>query len=316
MSFEVEFKGEKIININDGQTILEASLKAGIPHYHECGGNAKCSTCRILVLKGQEQLSAPNSKELKLKKLLGFNDSIRLACQTTITGDSVVVRRLIRDHTDVSIYSSLVKKDETFLEVGEEKDLALFFLDIRNFTPFMQQNLPFDVIHMIRRLFQIFKTNIETHHGKIIETAGDGFYAVFGIDCPLKEGVNNALIAGEHLLVDLNDFNETYAKKYFNHCFEVGIGLHAGTVIVGNIGLGISNNLTAMGLPVNIASRLQAATKELNNSFVVSDYAYSFSQDTTKSPRTADIYLRGLSGICKVFLLGDSYNSTIQQSLL
>ena len=314
MSFNIEFKGEKIIEIDEGQSILSASLEAGIPHFHECGGNAKCSTCRILVLKGQEDLCAPNNKELKLKKLLGFNDSIRLSCQTTVTGNSVVVRRIIRDKTDVSIYSPLVKRDENYREVGEEKELALFFLDIRNFTPFMQKNLPFDVIHMIRRLFQIFKTNIEIQHGKIIETAGDGLYAVFGIDSPLSDAVNNAFVAGRQLLKDLKSFNQTYAEAYFNHCFEVGIGLHAGTVIVGNIGLGISNNLTAMGLPVNIASRLQTATKELNNSFVVSEYAYSFLHNAPENPRTATIFLRGLPGACKVFLSGEAYNLESNQS--
>ena len=309
MSYKVEFKGEKIVDITEEETILESSLKAGIPHFHECGGNAKCSTCRILVLNGQDRLSAPNKKESKLKNLLGFSDTIRLACQTKVTGDSVVIRRIIRDKTDVSIYSPLVKKDETFREIGEEKDLALFFLDIRNFTPFMQKNLPFDVIHIIRRLFYIFKSNIETQHGKIIETAGDGFYAVFGMDCCLENATNNAIAAGHKLLKDLKLFNETYAEAYFNHPFEVGIGLHAGTVIVGNIGLGISNNLTAMGLPVNIAARLQAATKELNNSFIVSDYAYSFCNEPVKNALSANISLRGLSGLCKVFLLGSTYRS-------
>ena len=46
MGYKVEFKGEKIIEINKGQTILESSLNAGIPHFHECGGNAKCLTYR------------------------------------------------------------------------------------------------------------------------------------------------------------------------------------------------------------------------------------------------------------------------------
>ena len=50
MAHTIEFKGEKIIEIKEGQSILEASLQAGIPHYHECGGKAKCSTCRILGL--------------------------------------------------------------------------------------------------------------------------------------------------------------------------------------------------------------------------------------------------------------------------
>jgi adenylate cyclase len=45
----VEFVGEKIVEVAKGQSILDASLTAGIPHFHACGGNAKCSTCRVLV---------------------------------------------------------------------------------------------------------------------------------------------------------------------------------------------------------------------------------------------------------------------------
>ncbi|HEV2830973.1 MAG TPA: adenylate/guanylate cyclase domain-containing protein, partial [Hanamia sp.] len=270
MAYTIEFKGEKIIEIKEGQSILEASLQAGIPHYHECGGKAKCSTCRILIMNGTEALSAPNEKELRLRETLGFCDNIRLACQTKVTANAAIVRRIIRDKTDVSIYSNLYKKNNSFQEVGEERELALFFLDIRNFTPFMESHLPFDVIHIVRRLFQIFKNDIETHNGKIIETAGDGLYAVFGTDRKLKDAINSGVTAGYQILNDLKIFNENYAVNYFNHQFEVGIGLHAGHVIVGNIGLGISNNLTVMGLPVNIASRLQSATKEVNNSFIIS----------------------------------------------
>lgn len=304
---KIDFSGEKIIEINNDQTILEASLQAGIPHYHECGGKAKCSTCRVLVLAGAENLTRPNDKELQLKKILGFSDNIRLACQTHVTGDNVIVRRVIRDKTDVSIYSHLDKKDETFQEVGEEKELALFFIDTRNFTPFMEKHLSFDVIHIIRRLFQIFKPAIESHNGKIIETAGDGLYAVFGFEDPLSTAVNLALEAGKQILNNLKEFNENYAVNYFNHRFEVGIGLHAGTVIVGNIGLGISNNLTVMGLPVNMAARLQEATKEVNNSFLISEYAYSFVTDDKDKPQSENITLKGVSGFTKVFLLGEAY---------
>ena len=206
-----------------------------------------------------------------------------------------------------NIYSHLDKKDETFQEVGEEKELALFFIDTRNFTPFMEKHLSFDVIHIIRRLFQIFKPAIESHNGKIIETAGDGLYAVFGFEDPLSKAVNLALEAGNQILNSLKEFNENYAVKYFSHCFEVGIGLHAGTVIVGNIGLGISNNLTVMGLPVNMAARLQEATKEVNNSFLISEYAYSFVTDSKDKPQSENITLKGVSGFTKVFLLGEAY---------
>ena len=84
--------------------------------------------------------------------------------------------------------------------------------------------------------------------------------------------------------------------------------MHAGTVIVGNIGLGNSNNLIVMGLPVNIAARLQEATKEINNSFLISEYACSFVENGTNKFPSAEINLKGISGIQKVFLLGQAYS--------
>ena len=47
---EVDFLGEKLVQVSEGETILHASLQAGIPHYHACGGNAKCSTCRVPLM--------------------------------------------------------------------------------------------------------------------------------------------------------------------------------------------------------------------------------------------------------------------------
>ena len=62
-NYQVEFVGEKVISISKKETILDASLAAGIPHCHVCGGNARCSTCRVLVLEGVDHLTPPNQKE-------------------------------------------------------------------------------------------------------------------------------------------------------------------------------------------------------------------------------------------------------------
>ena len=66
---QAEFLGEKIIVVQEDQTLLQASLQNGIPHFHACGGNAKSSTCRIVVLKGMDQLSGINEKERTLRKM-------------------------------------------------------------------------------------------------------------------------------------------------------------------------------------------------------------------------------------------------------
>lgn len=301
----IEFIGDRSLKIGEGQSILNASLAAGVPHYHACGGNAKCSTCRILVVEGEQFLTPCNDKEKKLRKTIHFPSNVRLACQTFVTGAPVRVSRIIRDETDIHLYV----EEDTLLDVqniGEEKELALFFLDIRDFTPFMESHLAFDVIHVTRRLFALFRKCIESYSGSIIETSGDGLYAVFGFSGDVQTAANHACKAGLAILQELKNFNEQYLERNFNHSFRVGIGLHVGDVIVGNIGIGVNNNLTVMGLPVNIASRLQAVTKQLNNSFVVSAEVYRLLLNPPKSTGQ-HIELKGIREDFAVHLIGEAY---------
>jgi adenylate cyclase len=305
-SYQVEFIGDRSIKVNQGQSILNASLSAGIPHYHACGGNGKCSTCRVLIKEGMQNLSPYTEKEKLLRERMRIPQNVRLACQTFVIGSPVLLHRIIRDETDIKLY---IKDDPTsdLQNIGEEKNLALFFLDIRNFTLFMEASMPFDVIHVIRRLFAMFRKCIEVNQGRIIETSGDGFYAVFGMDSSIETAVNNAYNGGLLILQELDKFNFNYLKKYFNHEFRVGIGLHVGKVIIGNIGIGVNNNLTVMGMPVNIASRIQTATKELNNDFLISDSI----QKILRQPPQADqvqIALKGVKHLMDVFLCGTGYS--------
>ena len=306
-SFWVEFIGDRSIKVNEGESILNASLAAGIPHYHACGGNGKCSTCRVLIKDGVQHLTPYTEKEKLLRERMRIPQNVRLACQTFVTGSPVLLHRIIRDETDIKLY---IKEDtkSVIQNIGEEKELALFFLDIRNFTLFMEAYLAFDVIHVIRRLFSLFRKCVEENHGRIIETAGDGFYAVFGLESPIQTAVNDAYNAGQLILNELDIFNTQYLKKYFNHEFQVGIGLHMGRVIVGNIGIGVNNNLTVMGMPVNIASRIQAATKEVNNSFLISDSVHHLLNVPPKTTQVK-IALKGVKDLFNIHLCGKAYHS-------
>jgi adenylate cyclase len=74
----------------------------------------------------------------------------------------------------------------------EEKELAILFLDIRNFTGLMVSQPEQHIIQIVRRLFTAFNQIIKSFSGKVIETAGDSLYAVFGLQDTLPEAVNNA----------------------------------------------------------------------------------------------------------------------------
>ena len=300
----VEFVADRSVMITADQTILDASLAAGIPHYHACGGQGQCTTCRVLIRTGHEFLSAFSKRELWLRKSIPFGPNIRLACQTYVTGP-VSLHRMIRDEEDMAMYLA-ESQQEDLQSTGHEQELALFFLDIRNFTPFMERYLAFDVIHIVRRLFVLFRKAIEKWKGQIIETAGDGFYAVFGFDTTVQEAANQAFAAATEILSDLQAFNRNYAEKHFYHHFQAGIGLHTGKVVVGNIGIGVNNNLTVMGLPVNVASRIQSATKTLNNSLLVSKEFYQLLEPKPDCHQ-AEITLKGLTDKYQLFLCGHPF---------
>ncbi|MEO6894905.1 MAG: adenylate/guanylate cyclase domain-containing protein [Ginsengibacter sp.] len=304
-NYLVEFLGERLVPVSREETILHASLKAGIPHYHVCGGNAKCSTCRILVLGGMGNLSEINEKEQALRKRIILPKNVRLACQTRVTGEPVLLKRIIRDRTDIHLYVHKMDDEERH-QIGEEKELILFFLDIRNFTQLMEASLPFDVIHIISRLYLLFEKVIKKFNGEIIETAGDGLYVVFGFDSTLEDAATNAYHAASNLFKELRIFNKEYLEPYFSHFVNVGIGIHAGRVIMGSIEVNKNNQLKVMGLAVNIASRLQDATRELNNNLIVSAFYYSLLKCKPVAEK-AGIFLKGISERQLVYLLGEPF---------
>jgi adenylate cyclase len=133
---------------------------------------------------------------------------VRLACQTRVAGvGRIRLHRLIRDEIDLELCMRAGCSGEAMRSLGEERELALFFLDIRNFTPFVESHLPYDVIHILNRFFALTRDAIEAHGGRVIEVAGDGLYAVFGMECDLAAAVESAVRAGQRILDEIEVYN-------------------------------------------------------------------------------------------------------------
>ncbi|MFQ5796548.1 MAG: 2Fe-2S iron-sulfur cluster-binding protein [Candidatus Bipolaricaulia bacterium] len=132
---------ERKVETDTETTILQTSLKFDIPHTNVCGGNARCSTCRVVIIEGLKFCSPRNEKEQALAERLRFDPKIRLACQTTVTG-SVKLRRLVLDEEDVELTSQLAAS-LTPSYMGEEKQIAILFADIRGSTAFAEALPPY-----------------------------------------------------------------------------------------------------------------------------------------------------------------------------
>ncbi len=246
-----------------------------------------------------------HAKESFLKNQMHFPPNVRLACQTHVTGGPVKLRRIIQDETDIGLYVGSAAGDST-QQLGEEKELALMFLDIRNFAQFVENHPAFDVIHIIRKLFSSFQCCAENNKGKIVETTGDGLYAVFGYETKRVESAQSAVEAAYSILADLDTLNDTYFLPYFEERLRVGIGIHIGKVVSGIVRIGTEDHSAVMGFPVNIASRLQNATKELNNEFIVSAEVYNLLINP-RALQSQSIIVKGISTPLMIYLMGKPY---------
>jgi len=283
----------KKISASGDSTILEATLEAKINHMHVCGGNARCSTCRVYVVEGLNNCLPRNKKEEKLAMKLGFPENIRLACQTKIHGD-ITIRRPVVDKLDVEIISEQIE-DVSGTKLGKEKDLAILFTDIENYTQFAEAFPAYDVVHVLNRYYQKMNEIIIQHKGLISDVAGDGILALFGVIEDRKNPVLDAINSVREMHAALIDFNK-YLNQMYNRSFGIRAGINFGKVIVGNFDTGMMRKISAIGDTVNLASRIETANKDFGTQLLISQSAYEQIQGMVETRRLNPIKLKGKSG--------------------
>ena len=251
------------VELQPGMTVLEASRQAGIAHASVCGGRGRCSTCRVRTGRGSEHLGEPDTEEQRVLERIGAPPSVRLACQLRPAADLSVAPLLqpasARDRVMAPIHPS----------GGEEREIAVLFADLRGFTALAEDRLPYDTVFVLNRYFAAMGGAIEASGGHIDKFVGDGVMALFGLEKSGAEGARNAVDAALRMGAALNSLNASLQAE-LPAPLRIGIGIHAGSAVVGEMGYGPALHITAIGDVVNAASRLEGATKELGAELVVS----------------------------------------------
>jgi adenylate cyclase len=262
-SFRITYDDDRTVSAATGTTILDVSRHFSIPHAAVCGGRGRCSTCRVRILEGLDSLSPTSEDELHVLERIGSPPNVRLACQARPTRDIAIARLLspqasVRDvHTRTGRHS------------GQEMEIAVLFSDIRSFTKFSEKKLPYDVVFVLNRYFAEMGEAIESAGGRLDKFIGDGVMALFGIDGNIEQACRQALLAARAMTRNLEKLNRSLASE-IGEPLRLGIGIHTGTVIVGEMGHGNATHLTAIGDTVNTASRLESMNKEFSSQLVVS----------------------------------------------
>ncbi len=287
------FKEQSTISCSEDNTILEATLAANINHTHACGGQGKCSTCRISVMNGIENCNPRNSAELRIADKLSFPDEIRLSCQTKITGD-ISIRRMVSDKFDMDVIAEQFSKDSK-VAFGSQQKLTIVFTDIVNYTSFAEKFPPYDIVHVLNRYYQLMNSCIQNNNGFISDVAGDGILAIFGINNKKTNSVLDGIRAIKEMNESLINFNN-YLEENFNTKFGIRAGIHFGDVIAGPFDTGEMKKMAVIGDNVNYASRIESANKEFNTKMLLSEEAFQEIKSLYPKYNAFETKLKGKTG--------------------
>ena len=274
-SIKVSYPDGGVSNIFPGMNILDASLEAGIPHAHVCGGRGRCSTCRIRIDQDLTQLEPTRQNERRILRSIGAPENIRLACQAYPKIDLNVSPIL---SADANFQESYFEQKYTY---GSDREICIMFTDLRAFTKMSEKKLPFDIVFILNQYFKLMGQIIENNGGYLDKFIGDGTMALFGIEEGPKEGSRNAINAATKMNDELKKLNESLIND-LPFPLKMGIGIHTGNVIIGKMGYKHAKNLTAVGDAVNTASRLESLTKELKSQIIISKYTFELSEHQIK----------------------------------
>jgi adenylate cyclase len=173
--------------------------------------------------------------------------------------------------------------DVRALEAGRAQDAAVMFVDVIGSTRRMEAITPEQVIAIIRAFHRRIVPIVFRHDGEIDKFLGDGLMAVFGAPEKTPAAARNALLCAVEIVDEVDQWRgERLAVG--KAATTVGIGIHYGPVIQGNVGIADRLEFTTLGDTVNVASRLEAMTRQFDAGILLSRDAVAAAEQSGPLP--------------------------------
>jgi adenylate cyclase len=205
-------------------------------------------------------------------------------------------------YVEPQVIDQLVTRDPSHLMRGERREVCIMFLDIRGFTALSERITSEALVSMLNVFFGRVSEIVQDNHGFVNKFIGDGMLAFFAVG----DGyVNDALQASGEICQATEELNRSgeLASLIGENRLAVGIGLHTGSVILGNIGSRRKLDFTVIGPPVNTASRIEPLTKQYARPVLVSAAVHAAAGEQFSFDHLGRAEVKGIDGGVEIFAL-------------
>jgi len=178
------------------------------------------------------------------------------------------ITNLFGQHVSPQVVERLLSADSD--DAAHSHDVAVMFVDIRSFTAAARQRTAEEVVDRLDRAFEVLVEIIDANGGIVNKFLGDGFLALFGAPLEDPDAGKRAVTAARQILEAMERENAGSDWP-----LRLGIGIHIGQVVAGNVGSSRRKEYTVIGDTVNFAARLEALNKEFGSQLLVSEDVYA-----------------------------------------
>ncbi|WP_217593877.1 adenylate/guanylate cyclase domain-containing protein [Cohnella sp. GbtcB17] len=212
------------------------------------------------------------------------------------------VTRQFGRYISPDLVKQIVSQDIDIKLGGDSKTITVLFLDIRGFTPLSEKLSPPELVDTLNTMFNMITETTLANRGTIDKFIGDAAMILFNAPLDVEDHERLAVKTAYEIQQGMNEIRHTIREKYGCEV-NVGIGIHTGTVVVGNIGSYLRVDYTAIGDNVNIAARIESQTKP--GQIMVSDAVYAKTSAHFRFDEGEDRMFKGKSLPIRVYeLLG------------
>lgn len=241
------------------------------------------------AVRTQQQLVRERRKEYRrLQEIEDINKRFE-----TLLEEQRKTLDLFSKYVPEAIVSRSLAAEKAAIMESVKLDAALLFCDIRKFTTIAENLDPRQVGKMLNIYYGRMHKVIDRHGGEINQFVGDEIFATFGAPVPIDDPCTSAVMCAREMIDALSEINQELEDIIELDIF-VGIGIHYGPIVAGNLGSDDRISYAITGDTVNTAKRIESLTREIPNAILVSDVIYEKAGGAVEMESLGEVQVKGM----------------------